>query len=329
MSAATVSRVLNEDHTLSVSDETRTRVFSVAQKLQYDLSRRKKKNGPERRGTEKARIGLLVWCPPEIEFEDPYFLSIRQGIEKQFLDLGIEVFKVYRLNGQLPKNDINELDGLIVIGKVASDFVGHVFSRDERVVFINYSPDEERFDAVVSDFRQATEKALGHLFQKGYERIGFLGGRECVNQLNGDKTEFAEERWLNYERILKQKGLYRSEDVYVGEWSSKEGYRLMKAAIEKGNLPQAFFIASDPLAMGALKALQEAGISVPNQVALIGFDDIEMASFVSVPLTTVKIYTEQMGRTAVNLLMERINGRSIPIKAVIPTKLIVRESCGG
>lgn len=102
----------------------------------------------------------------------------------------------------------------------------------------------------------------------------------------------------------------------------------MKAAIKQGNLPQAFFIASDPLAIGALKALQEAEISVPQQVALIGFDDIEMASFVSVPLTTVKIFTEQMGRTAVNLLMERINGRSIPIKAVISTKLIVRESCG-
>lgn len=328
VSAATVSRVLNEDHTLSVSDETRTRVLSVAQKLQYDLSRRKKKNLPEKQGTEKAGIGLLIWCPPEKEFEDPYFHSIRQGIEKQLLDLGIEVFKVYRLNGQLPENDLNELDGLIVIG-VASDFIERVFTRDDRVVFVNYSPDEERYDAVVSDFRQATEKVLGHLFQKGYERIGFIGGREHVHRLNGDKTSIAEERWLNYERILKQNGLFRSEDVHLGEWSITEGYRLMKAAIEKGNLPQAFFIASDPLAIGALKALQEAGISVPQQVALIGFDDIEMASFVSVPLTTVKIFTEQMGRTAVNLLMERINGRSIPIKAVISTKLIVRESCGG
>lgn len=82
------------------------------------------------------------------------------------------------------------------------------------------------------------------------------------------------------------------------------------------------------MAIGALRAIKEAGLSVPDDVAIVGMDDIEMAAFASVPLTTVKIYSEQMGRSAVNLMAERLRGRDVPLRVVVPTRLIVRESCG-
>lgn len=102
----------------------------------------------------------------------------------------------------------------------------------------------------------------------------------------------------------------------------------MKKAIKKGDLPTAFFVASDPMAIGAIRALLESNIGVPDEVAIVSVDDIEMAAFVSPPLTTVKMYSEQMGRVAVNLILERISGREIPLKVEVPTKLIIRDSCG-
>lgn len=116
--------------------------------------------------------------------------------------------------------------------------------------------------------------------------------------------------------------------MLIGEYSMREGYRLMKKAIDQGHLPEAFFIASDSMAIGALKALQEAGLQVPRDTAIVSFNGIEEAEFASTPLTTVKVYTEEMGRTGVKLLLDRLNGRTLPHHVTLPTTLIVRQSCG-
>ncbi|QWU17670.1 LacI family transcriptional regulator [Paenibacillus sophorae] len=329
VSIATVSRILNDDLSLSVTEETRRRVFSTARQMNYDFSKRRKKPASAAFEPQQAKIGLLVWYPPEIENEDPYFLYIRQGAEKQLTELGIKVIRIFRLYGQYLKQALDDLDGMIVIGNILPEVIERMYPRKERTVYINYSPDEEQYDSVVFDYRRATEKAMQHFLRKGYARTGFIGAKDFVHGFNNEKFNIPELRLLNYERICREHGMYNPDDVYLGDWTMAEGYRMMQTAIAKGDLPRAFFIASDPLAIGAMKALLEAGISIPGEVALIGFDDIEMASYVNVPLTTVKIHTEQMGRTGVNLLMERLGGRSIPVKAVVPARFIVRQSCGG
>ncbi|NGM82885.1 LacI family DNA-binding transcriptional regulator [Paenibacillus sp. 7124] len=329
VSIATVSRILNDDLSLSVTEETRRRVLGTARQMNYDFSKRRKKPASSTLEPQQAKVGILVWYPPEIENEDPYFLYIRQGAEKQLAELGIKVIRSFHLNGQLPKQPLDDLDGMIVIGSVLPEVIERMYPRKDRTVYINYSPDEEEYDSVMFDYQRATEKAMHHLLRKGYERIGFIGAKDFVHGFNDEKFNKPELRLLNYERICREHGMYNPGDVYLGDWTMAEGYRMMQSAIAKGNLPRAFFIASDPLAIGAMKALLEAGISIPGEVALIGFDDIEMASYVAVPLTTVRIYTEQMGRTAVNLLMERLAGRKIPVKAVLPARFVVRQSCGG
>ena len=118
------------------------------------------------------------------------------------------------------------------------------------------------------------------------------------------------------------------EHVLVGEYSMHEGFRLMKEAIKGGSLPDAFFIASDSMAIGALKALQEAGLQVPRDTAIVSFNGIDEAEYASTPLSTVKVYTEEMGRTGVKLLLDRLNGRTVPLAVTLPTSLIVRQSCG-
>lgn len=327
VSAATVSRILSEDATLSVAEETRKRVLDACEKLQYTPNKKRKRNAKFQ--NESEHIGLLLLCSSELEYDDPYFMNLRLGVEKQCTDLGINISKTVRMNGDsLENHQLSRLDGLIVIGNVDADDLSRFYPRVDRIVFVNFSPDLDRFDSVISDFHRATNQVMDHFSKLGYTNIGYIGGTEVIHRIEHESVEITEKRKLYYEQYLKERNLYCKQNVYFGDWTIASGYQMMKKAIAKGNLPEAFFIASDPMAIGALRALQEEGVSVPRDVAIIGFDDIEMSAFSSVPLTTVKIYTEQMGRSAVNLMIERLRGRDIPVQIVVPTKLIIRESCG-
>ena len=102
----------------------------------------------------------------------------------------------------------------------------------------------------------------------------------------------------------------------------------MKKALNLKEIPSAFFIASDPMAVGAYKAIQEKGYNIPNDISIVGFDDIPTAQYLSPSLTTVKVYTDFMGETALDVLMERIKDeRLLSKKVVLPVKLIIRDSC--
>ena len=123
------------------------------------------------------------------------------------------------------------------------------------------------------------------------------------------------------------KGYYKDHSkVHIGNFSIESGYELMKSAIETNNLAKAYLIASDAMAIGALNALYESGLKVPDDVSMIGFNDIVQSAYTIPPLTTIKVYQEHMGQTALELLLDRISGRQIARKVIIPTKLIIRKS---
>lgn len=329
VSVATVSRVLNNDQTLSVTDETRQRIYAIANKLQYvpPRTRNAKKQGDK---LKETKIGLLLWCSKEYESDDPYYLSIRQGIEKQCLELGTDITKVVRMNVDADDVDFQDVDGLIVVGKIDAGEIQYLNVKNDRVVFVNTSPDIQQYDSVIFQLEQSAEMVLDYLFELGHQHIGYLGGREFLEKFKVQRSEeLPEKRKETFKRVMKERGLYNPEHVWVDDWTIMSGYELMKKALQKGNLPSAFFAANDRIAIGAIRALHEQGWKVPQDVAIVGFDDIEISAFVTPPLTTMKVYTEQMGKTAVNLLMDRLNGREIPMQVVLPTKLIIRESCGG
>ncbi|OIJ18093.1 hypothetical protein BKP45_10875 [Anaerobacillus alkalidiazotrophicus] len=332
VSISTVSRVLNNDETLTVMEETRQRILNVAKELKY--SSKKKLHVQNNSFNESANIGVVMWCSQEEEYEDSYFLSIRQGIEKQCIDLELEIVKTIRVRGSSNDYSLEALDGLIVVGDVDIDELDKIYKHNQNVVFVNSNSNSENYESIICDLEECSRKVMEYLFKLGHKKIGFIGGVEYKQRFNDDfgltKVESSEEiRRKTYETMMKKKGVFSSKDIYVGDWSTLSGYQVMKKAIVKGDMPTAFFVASDPMAIGAIRALHEANIHVPRDVAIVSIDDIEMAAFVSPPLTTFKIYSEQMGRTAVNLLLERIKGREVPLKVVVPTKLIIRESCGG
>lgn len=326
VSPATVSRVLNNDETLSVTDETRQNILQVAKELKYIPVKKRgilKKNAD----IKKMKVGIVLCQSSEEELSDPYFLPIRQGIEKECKNNGLFDIELFRLQNLYPNQFRNDIDGLIVIGKVNPEFIKNFSIGTQHIIYIDYCPNEDEYDSITIDFKKATDKILDHLLKIGYKRIGYIGGGALEHYTNNTLT-MKDDRQIIFENRMKKEKLYESQDIHIGDFTMAQGYELMKFALKQGNLPNAFFIASDPMAIGALHALQESNLRVPQDVAIVSFNDIEMAKYASTPLTTVKVHTEEMGRISVRLLMDRLGGRKIPLKVVVPTELVIRESCG-
>ncbi|MDP4083237.1 MAG: LacI family DNA-binding transcriptional regulator [Bacillota bacterium] len=314
VSIATVSRVLNYDPTLSVSDETKRKIFQAAE----DLSYRKR---TERRPT--YRIAVINWYTEEEELDDLYYMSIRLGVEERCSIQKLQFTKtslhhLHAIQGE-------EIHGVIAIGKFSPKQAEDISKITDKIVFVDCSPNEDKADSVVSNFEKATVNVIDYFLNQGHQRIGFIGGKESYKD---DASEITDLREITFQRYLMQKKIFNDSYVYIGTFSVNDGYRLMKQAINdhKENLPTAFFIGNDALAIGCLRALQEEKIPVPDRVSIIGVNDISVSKYVFPPLSTVKVFTELMGETAVDLLLERLTDRQIPKKVIISTQLEIRES---
>lgn len=330
VSIGIVSRILNQDTSLTVKEDTRTRVLDVIQRLDYQPRQR---ISSKRTGETVAmkNIVLLLTIPQEEEFNDPYYTAIREGIEKQALELGLNISKVIKANlGRIEISPM-ELDGLIVVGNVDYNDLKGIFPKLDAIVFVDRTPQKSNFDVVISDLGKAMENVLQYLFGLGHEQVGYIGGRECFCKINSadQPMECEEARLMTYKKVMAEKKCNNPEHIFIGDWTSAGGYEVMKKALERGNLPSAFIVGNDLMSIGVLRALYEGNIRVPQDVAIVSFDDTPAAAYLHPPLTTVKLYTEEMGRRAVLLLVERMQGRNLPVQAKVPSKLIVRESCGG
>lgn len=318
VSSATVSRVLNHDNSLSVSADKRKRIFEVAERLAYVPPKSRKKTQVK----AKYRVGLVHWYTINQELEDPYYISIRIGIEKKAIEQQVEIIKVYAPSDS-DLSVLKGVDGLICIGKFSDHEINLLERITKQIVFVDSSPQEERFDAVVVDFEKAMIKVIDYLLEGGYKSIGYIGGREYAGP---EQIPIGERRESFFREYLESKGCFNENHVYIGQFLAESGYQLIRDAV-KSPLPEAFFIASDSMAVGALRGLHEAEISVPKDIKIVGFNDIPTSSYTIPPLSTLRVHKEYMGLTAVELLLERIiEHRIIPKKVVIPTELVIRKS---
>lgn len=328
VSPSTVSRVLNNDLTLSVSDETRDRIFHIAEKVQYKPSRIKRMKKESELFAKE--IALLLTVSSDDEKEDPYFLYLRSCIEKSCEELGVSLSKVIR-GRSAELLSLSHLDGLIVVGTVDIEDIQQIYDNKNAVVLVNNSLNSRSYDTVKLDF-QSVEDVLQHLFQLGHESIGLVCGCEHAYKLLDPDSKpliVNDERLSQFERVMREKGLYNPDLVYIGDWSTASGYEMMLEMLSRPDRPTACFIGNDPMAIGAIRALHEKGIKIPEEMAIIGFDDIEVSAYMNPPLTTVRVHPEQVGKTAVQLLVDRFDGRTVPMHVTIGTELIVRKSCGG
>jgi len=323
VSLATVSRVLNYDKTLSISSVKRKLILEIAEELEYETPRNRKKNQTKRKNKSNITLGVLHFLSIEAELEDPYYIAVRLGIEKMCLDNSIKVVKIYRKDNTFEKNLLDDLDGLIVIGKFSLEHQRIIQKHCDKVVYVDSSPLEADYDSVVIDMEWTVRNVLGYLTDLGYKKIGYLGGCEELSEYNTILGETRKKAFYDY---LSEKSLFEPKWVFVDKFSYDSGYEMMKSALDLSELPEVFFAANDNIAIGAMKALYESGLKVPDEISIIGFNDIPTAQYTIPPLSTVKIYSEFMGECAVELILEQIAGRKISKKVTIPTKIIKRDT---
>ena len=315
VSSAAVSRVLNYDEGISVSEETREAIFATAEKIGY----KKKVIYPK-----IENVALLYFTDNEDELEDVFYRGVREEVIKQAKKMNIRLQIYDRRDGMsvIPR----DLNAFIAVGWLTRKEINQLYKICPRGVFIGTSPDEKLFDAVRPNMDSFVTQMVDYFVEKGHKKIGFIGGSD--RNIDTGKPSMNIREWsfrqsVAYYHCLEEEYILISEKFTVDE-----GYRMGKELLKKSSLPTALCIASDTLAVGVLQALNEKGIQVPEQMALFSINDVNIAKYLSPPLTTIHIDIPCICETALDLLRNRVLYGGKVTKLIFVNGIpIFRKSC--
>jgi LacI family transcriptional regulator, galactose operon repressor len=321
VSRTTVSFVLNNRTDVKIPDETRQRVRSAAARIGYHP------HGPARQlaAGRSHVIALVLRQRPEQIAADAVLVETLRGLASAARTGGFRVL-VEPLPPDGPDSGIDSLlreqqvDGLIVSGPRLDDasLVALVEADDFPIVIQGAFPGLAVKSVDVDNVRGA-ERAVEHLLSLGHRRIACITNAPLIYTAAND-------RYDGYCQALLRAGLpFRAELVSEAAFDAPSGHRAMAELLGRASF-DAVFVASDVVALGAIGALREAGRRVPDDVSLVGFDDIPLAAYFDPPLTTVRLPAFELGQAAGRALLERITHRAIPTRTLLPTELIVRGS---
>jgi len=321
VSKATVSRVLNGyPH---VRPEVRERVQRVIRETGYQPNNIARLLASER----SSIIGLVISAGAQMVFNDPYFPALTEAISKGAAekDLILALFVSYtEAQGRNSLNGIlaaGLLDGLIITADYrGAAFIPQLLAAGIPFVFTGRPSEADGINYVDVDNVRGGYLATAHLIHLGYRRIAAIASDQ--NAAGDDRLTGYQQALTEYERPVDE------QLVAYGDYSMESAYTAMKTLIPRA--PDAVFVSSDTMALGALRALREAGQRVPEDIAVVSHDDLPPATQADPPLTTVRQPIAQTGQLAVERLAELIAGpASTPPKQIInPVELIVRASCG-
>lgn len=316
VSPSTVSRVLNG--TAAVAPETEQRVRDAIAELNFSPHPAARQLISHSTNT----IGLLL---PEIsgEFFPPMLRGIESGVREAGYDLLIHSTQDSPSRVRRPLREHNT-DGLIIFPESVDDKeLRRLFSIGFPVVLLHQSaPEGVSYPVVTVENKSGAEMLINHLIEMhARRRISFLQGPE------GYEDSIWRER--GYRQALKEHGLpFDPQLVACGGFDDQESYRVIQQWILDRVDFDAVFAGDDDAATGVIAALKQAGRRVPEDVSVVGFDDIPSSRFLSPPLTTVRAPIEQVGQEAVRLLVKCIHEESCLPEILLPTELVIRESCG-
>ncbi|MHC5267579.1 LacI family DNA-binding transcriptional regulator [Enterococcus sp. LJL98] len=312
VSPATVSRVLNYDPELSVSKETEKKVFEIAEALNYTKHKNKRR--------ESAVLRLVQWYDSEEELADLYYLAIRLGIEKKAEERNVRLVKE-----QMSELSSIEVQGTIALGKFDQKQTKVLGQLTGELLFVDFDALGQGYNSLVVDFSQAIQQVVDQLVKEKHQRIGILSGVEYTKE---SQYEIEDPRFLVLRDYLTRLKMYDETNHLQGTFTIDGGFAAMQDYLaETPDYPSAFFASSDALAIGAMRAIQERGLRIPEDIAIIGFNDVSVAKYVTPALTTVKVYTEWMGELAVSTMLELIQEAApVPRKITVGTELVLRDS---
>ena len=318
VSPSTVSRILNEDPTLSTSLETKKKVINAAKELKYNKSKKMSK--------AIITLGIIQWFSEQQEAKDNYYLKVRRGIEDFCVKNCINVVRTFKSNPNYLEQ-IEDADGIICIGKFSNEEVEKFMSITKNIVFLDMSFHDYKATTFSLDFEMAVNEALTYLIELGHKEIAFLGGREFLGEEN-DNVVYEDYRKKAFIKFCEKNEIDYNKYLIEGRYSMESGYQMMNEILEKKQLPTAVFAASDQIAFGAMKAIREHDLNIPEDISLIGFDDLEMTRYTAPALTTLHAPAYEMGQYGVNSLFAASNlAIKTTIKVKLPCHLVVRDSC--
>jgi DNA-binding LacI/PurR family transcriptional regulator len=320
VSRTTVSFVLNDRTDMKIPEDTRQRVLLAAARLGYHP------HAPARQlaGGRSHVLALVLRQSPEQIAGDAVLAETLRGLASAARGGGFRVMvEPLEPNGQEAMYTAllraQHADGLVISGPRVDDPSLMELLRDEFPVVLQGALPGVAVPSVDVDNIAGARGAVEHLLSLGHTRIACITNAPLVYTAAQDRLE-------GYRQALTTAGIeVRPEWIAEAAFDAPSGHAAM-AALLKGTTFDAVFVASDVVALGAIAGLREAGRRVPDDVSVVGFDDIPLAAYFDPPLTTVRLPAYELGQAAGRALLERIADRAIPERTLLPTELIVRAS---
>ncbi|MFV0499953.1 MAG: substrate-binding domain-containing protein, partial [Bacilli bacterium] len=296
---------------LNVSNDTRNKVVVAATKLGYKSKKIKK----------GIKIAIINWYNHEQEIIDPYYYYIRASAQKQCKKYGVSL-KLLFSHDEI--TNLIDVDAIVAIGKFSKQDIHKMQLYTKNIIFVDYLPPDLEYDCVINDFKQIMQNLITMFYNDGYRNMGYIGGVEHFN--TGDRI--SDKRYQYFIDSAKEKDVYNKDYIYQGIFTSKSGYDITKNLLSKEiQLPLVIFCANDIIAVGVHKAILESNYRIPEDIALFGFNDIEISKYLHPSLSTIHVYMDDMGKEAIEAAIQRVkNPKAIHKQIIIPTKTIIRDS---
>lgn len=323
VSISTVSRVLNNSNPKAASQEVKDRIWEIVRRTGYtpNSAAQNLKLGNHSTKTNSHSLACLFARTPNAP-NDPFFSTLAKSVEA-------EAYKQnYILKSSFTSFDItkpetcrlildNNVNGVVILGRCDKPTLKFLKQHFHYVVYTGLNGIEANYDQILCDGYDASICAMEHLIRLGHKDIGYVG--ETVS----------ENRYIGYKASLEKYRLpFNQSYVASISFSSNEGYTGTKQLLEHEKNITALFCGNDMTAIGAIRAIKDLGLRIPQDISVISIDDIDTAQYLSPMLTTVHIPVEEMGKTAAKILIDRIQGgHTLPMKINLPCYLAHRDSC--
>lgn len=322
VSPATVSKIINNYP--DVSEKTRARVKKILEEVNFQPNYEAQCLSTKKTWT----LGVVYFENSQIGLKHPFFSAVIEDFKKEAEDKGYSLLlgsKNKRLKNQtfLQYFKYKSVDGIAVICSIPNDKeVIEIIESDFPTVVIDMHNDKTA--TVTSDNQNGCKLAMQYLYDLGHRKIAYITG---MKEEDNWVSNIRKESYINEMNRLN----IPIKDGYIQKGNNfdfESGYAAMKQILKIEEMPTAIFTGGDKLAIGAIEAIKEAGLNVPDDISVIGFDDSEPAQYITPKLTTVRQSCAEIGKEAADILIDQITSKQkSKVDKIIPTELVIRESC--
>lgn len=323
VSRTTVSFVLNNVPGVKITEETRQRVLEAARELNYypTAAARSLASG------KTQRIGLILGEGQKRLSSDAFLPAFLQGVTASMHQRGYLL--VVQMEEDVPSHEAyvrlireQQVDGLIISGPRSDDPLLPELEEDQFPLILHGRMRDCAIPCVDVDNKAGAYQAVTHLIGLEHRRIGFISNAPL-------SYSGAQERFAGYKQALTEHDIFLDKSlVRTAAFLPETGRAAMEVLLALPERPTAVFAASDVVAIGVMSAIQAAGLKIPDDIAVVGFDDIFLAAHTQPPLTTIRVPAYGLGWTAAEVLISLIEGEEEVSAVTLETELVIRDSCG-